>query len=314
MNKLIAFLLIASSLFASTSVFAQTNPYIAPTPTTAPAGTTTTTVTTTKTYLPTSLHEGSKGAEVIDIQSKLNTLGYYKGASDGIYGPLTRKAVVQFQLDHGLTADGVAGLVTRDKISMKSVVTTTASNTSTTTVTTTTTAPVASVTTPVISATASTCLTVENVDDIPTSVIAGDMQKTLAHYIVKNTCTYAFTVDRLMFQAFSSYMRSHMNNIKIYAGSDKANPHYFASLTQPTFQNGVLGQYFNLDTTGAEAIASNTDFHILVKSDIQDLNPNTLSGKNALVIGLQDFRVTGNNQTYSYAGSMVWGPRITVTY
>ncbi len=312
MNKLIALVLITASLFASTSVFAQTNPYptVPPTsPTTAPV--------VVKTYLPTSLHEGSKGAEVTDIQTKLATLGYYKGNADGMFGPITRQAVIQFQLDHALTADGVAGLVTRNKIASKITTPPTVAVTMptvTTTVTTTTTPVTPNVTAPVVAASASTCLAVETIDDGAVSVMAGDMQKTLAHFVVKNTCAYAFTIDRLMLQSFSSYMRSHMSNIKIYAGSDKVNPHYFAALTQPTLQNGVLGQYFSIDATGAEAIAANTDIHILVKADIQDLNPNTLSGKNALVIGLQDFRVTGNAQTYSYGGSLVWGPRVTVTY
>jgi len=35
------------------------------------------------------------------LQQKLKELGYYKGPIDGIYGPLTAKAVDEFQKDHG---------------------------------------------------------------------------------------------------------------------------------------------------------------------------------------------------------------------
>lgn len=52
---------------------------------------------------------GSRGNEVRQIQTKLKQLGYYKGTVDGIYGTNTRKAVVSFQKNCGLTADGIAG-------------------------------------------------------------------------------------------------------------------------------------------------------------------------------------------------------------
>ncbi len=52
---------------------------------------------------------GSRGDEVRRIQTKLKQLGYYNGVIDGIYGTLTRKAVISFQRSCGLTADGIAG-------------------------------------------------------------------------------------------------------------------------------------------------------------------------------------------------------------
>ena len=52
---------------------------------------------------------GSRGDEVRRIQTKLKQLGYYNGAVDGIYGSATRKAVISFQRNCGLTADGIAG-------------------------------------------------------------------------------------------------------------------------------------------------------------------------------------------------------------
>ena len=52
---------------------------------------------------------GSRGQEVRSIQTKLKSLGFYKGAVDGIYGAATQKAVRAFQKSVGITADGIAG-------------------------------------------------------------------------------------------------------------------------------------------------------------------------------------------------------------
>ena len=52
---------------------------------------------------------GSIGEEVRKIQTKLKSLGYYKGSVDGIYGTATRNAVKAFQKNCGITVDGVAG-------------------------------------------------------------------------------------------------------------------------------------------------------------------------------------------------------------
>ena len=52
---------------------------------------------------------GSKGEEVRRIQKKLRDLGFYRGNIDGIYGTATKKAVIAFQKNCGITADGIAG-------------------------------------------------------------------------------------------------------------------------------------------------------------------------------------------------------------
>lgn len=52
---------------------------------------------------------GSRGNEVIQIQTKLKRWGYYNGNIDGIYGSQTVAAVKWFQRKNGLTADGIAG-------------------------------------------------------------------------------------------------------------------------------------------------------------------------------------------------------------
>ena len=52
---------------------------------------------------------GSRGNEVIQIQTKLKRWGYYSGNIDGIYGTQTLNAVKYFQRKNGLTVDGIAG-------------------------------------------------------------------------------------------------------------------------------------------------------------------------------------------------------------
>ena len=50
-----------------------------------------------------------RGPDVEEVQSILGRLGYYDGAIDGIYGEQTRDAVIAFQRDYGLVADGIVG-------------------------------------------------------------------------------------------------------------------------------------------------------------------------------------------------------------
>lgn len=52
---------------------------------------------------------GSRGNEVIQIQTKLKRWGYYNGNIDGIYGSQTVAAVKYFQRTNGLAVDGIAG-------------------------------------------------------------------------------------------------------------------------------------------------------------------------------------------------------------
>ncbi len=76
-------------------------------PTTAPASDGTATVQPLKT--------GDSGAQVRAMQARLVELGYLKTA-DGVYGPATYNAVVAFQKKNGLTADGVAGVMTLNRL------------------------------------------------------------------------------------------------------------------------------------------------------------------------------------------------------
>jgi len=52
---------------------------------------------------------GSRGNEVIQIQTKLKRWGYYNGSIDGVYGSKTVAAVRYFQSKNGLVVDGIAG-------------------------------------------------------------------------------------------------------------------------------------------------------------------------------------------------------------
>lgn len=52
---------------------------------------------------------GSRGQEVINIQTRLKNWGYYDGNIDGIYGYRTYQAVRRFQQKNGLKVDGIAG-------------------------------------------------------------------------------------------------------------------------------------------------------------------------------------------------------------
>lgn len=64
------------------------------------------------------LKRGSRGETVKALQAHLIGLGYSCGenGTDGSFGAATENAVKQFQSDHGLTADGSAGLNTRSSM------------------------------------------------------------------------------------------------------------------------------------------------------------------------------------------------------
>ena len=47
---------------------------------------------------------------ILSYQKVLKELGYYTGKLDGLFGPLTKKAVVNFQKANGLMVDGIIGL------------------------------------------------------------------------------------------------------------------------------------------------------------------------------------------------------------
>lgn len=62
------------------------------------------------------LKQGSKEYLVAIIQYKLNYLGYNCGIEDGIFGNTSKNAVINFQKAKGLTADGIVGKNTWNKL------------------------------------------------------------------------------------------------------------------------------------------------------------------------------------------------------
>ena len=96
-------------LYGSTSTAAATAK-----PTTAPS-------TNADAVQATLLKKGDSGNEVRAMQARLVALGYLTSA-DGIYGVTTYNAVVAFQRKNGLTADGVAGLMTLNRLNSENAI------------------------------------------------------------------------------------------------------------------------------------------------------------------------------------------------
>ena len=55
------------------------------------------------------LQKNSQGQLVKKLQQKLSEIGYNVGLADGVFGPKTEAAVIKYQKDKGLHADGVVG-------------------------------------------------------------------------------------------------------------------------------------------------------------------------------------------------------------
>lgn len=60
----------------------------------------------------TTLKVGSSGPDVVELQNKLNYVGYDVGKADGIFGNMTKQGVIAFQSSSGLVADGIVGPLT----------------------------------------------------------------------------------------------------------------------------------------------------------------------------------------------------------
>ena len=70
------------------------------------------------------VYKGNTGETVKYIQNKLIIKGYFLGRSgaDGIFGFQTEKAVRQFQIDNSLSADGIIGPLTWEKLEDSTIV------------------------------------------------------------------------------------------------------------------------------------------------------------------------------------------------
>ena len=64
----------------------------------------------------TTLEKGDKGDAVKKLQERLKELGYFNNTCSGTYATTTVNAVKAFQKNNGLTADGIAGKATQNKL------------------------------------------------------------------------------------------------------------------------------------------------------------------------------------------------------
>lgn len=62
------------------------------------------------------IQRGAVGDDVIELQARLQNIGYYQGKVDGVYGWGTYWALRNFQKDFGLPIDGLAGETTKKKL------------------------------------------------------------------------------------------------------------------------------------------------------------------------------------------------------
>lgn len=145
-SALVTSLALTPMLSENAFAFAKSHPEEQTNTTVAKPQTTTPSTTPTSTSL---IRKGASGQQVRDLQTKLNSQGYYKYNIDGIFGSITEQAVRQFQAAHNLSVDGIVGPRTAKALSLaptssvagSNTSTNTSTNTNTNTNTNTTTAP-----------------------------------------------------------------------------------------------------------------------------------------------------------------------------
>lgn len=65
------------------------------------------------------LEQGVRSEHVLQLQEQLSDLGYFDAGLTGYYGKITKTAVRKFQQAQGLSADGVAGPATLNRLNKK---------------------------------------------------------------------------------------------------------------------------------------------------------------------------------------------------
>lgn len=65
------------------------------------------------------LEQGVRSEHVLQLQEQLSSLGYFDAGMTGYYGSITKSAVRKFQQAQGLSADGVAGPKTLNRLNHK---------------------------------------------------------------------------------------------------------------------------------------------------------------------------------------------------
>lgn len=67
-------------------------------------------------FSPQVIQHGAIGDDVIELQARLQYIGFYNGKIDGVFGWGTYWALRNFQYEFGLDIDGIAGQTTKDKL------------------------------------------------------------------------------------------------------------------------------------------------------------------------------------------------------
>jgi len=62
------------------------------------------------------IQQGAMGDDVIELQARLQNIGFYNGKIDGVFGWGTYWALRNFQYEFGLPIDGLAGAKTKNKL------------------------------------------------------------------------------------------------------------------------------------------------------------------------------------------------------
>src|SRR5699024_4771682 len=63
------------------------------------------------------IQQGAVGDDVIELQSRLQYVGFYNGKIDGVFGWGTYWALRNFQYEFGMKVDGIAGEKLKQKLS-----------------------------------------------------------------------------------------------------------------------------------------------------------------------------------------------------
>jgi len=69
-----------------------------------------------KAFSPQVIQHGAVGDDVIELQARLQYIGFYNGKIDGVFGWGTYWALRNFQYEFGLEIDGMAGQTTKNKL------------------------------------------------------------------------------------------------------------------------------------------------------------------------------------------------------
>lgn len=67
-------------------------------------------------FSPQIIQQGAVGEDVIELQARLEHIGFYHGKIDGVFGWSTYWALRNLQYEFGMEIDGVAGQSTKDKL------------------------------------------------------------------------------------------------------------------------------------------------------------------------------------------------------